>query len=370
MFTTSMNTHEAYISLNMMEGMGPVTAASLEASLGSMEAVFTASKSDLMTVDGVGARSAERILSERERVDGAAEAAKAERMGVRILTPVDDQYPDLLREIHDPPLALYVRGNVDSLSAQGLAVVGTRRPTHYGRDCSEQLSRQLASARYSIISGLARGIDTAAHRGALKAQGVTVGVLGSALDQFYPAENIELAAEMCERGCVISEFPFGRSPDKTTFPMRNRIVAGLSRGVLVVEAGIKSGAMITVNQALDQGKAVFAVPGRIDQPSTRGTHYLIKNGAQLVDDVDDIFSEFDSLIPDRPRGEMVSLPTPCLTEDEDRVISSLALGEQSVDEVARETGLSVSQVGATLIRLEMKRLIRMLPGRIVEKVEG
>ena len=279
--------------------MRPVTTGHLYEALGSFEAVFSASRTDLMQAQGVGPKLADRIVAARSELRVEEEIARAERLGVRILTLDDPEYPELLKEIYDPPLALYVRGEVGALSSRGIAVVGTRRPTHYGRGVAEQFSRQLASAGLSIFSGLARGIDTAAHSGAVAGKGVTIGILGSALDTFYPPENAELATEMCERGCVVSELPFGREPDRTTFPMRNRLVAGVSRGVLVVEAGVRSGAMITVNQALDQGKAIFAVPGRIDQESTRGTHQLIKNGAQLVDDVDDIFVEFDSLIPDR-----------------------------------------------------------------------
>jgi DNA processing protein len=249
-----------------------------------------------------------------------------------------------------------------------MAVVGTRRPTHYGRETADRMAYGLAKAGYSVVSGLARGIDTAAHRGAIKARGRTLAVLGGGLDDVYPPENAELAREISENGAVLSEFPLGRRPDKTTFPMRNRIVSGLSAGVLVVEAGLKSGAMITVASALEQGRQAFAVPGRVDSPASQGTHRLIRDGAVLVTHVDDILAEQDTLLSRNELREAAVRPKPSLSQDESRLLGFLADGARDVDSLIRESGLKPAGVNAVLISLEMKRLVRMQPGRVVEPV--
>jgi DNA processing protein len=224
-----------------------------------------------------------------------------------------------------------------------------------------------------VNSGLARGIDTAAHEGALKGGGRTLAVLGGALDKFYPPENRILAEKIAEQGAVISEFPFGREPDRTTFPMRNRIVSGLSMGVVVVEAGIKSGALHTANAAAEQGRTIFAVPGRIDSAFSGGSHQLIKTGAKLVEDVDDILQEFEFLIPKKKQEvelDLMMRPEVQLSAEEQAIVKALAPGEQDVDTLARLVELPAAKISALLIGLEMKRVIRMLPGRMVELTVG
>ena len=361
-----MTEKEAYIALNMMDKIGPVGVRSLMSVLGSATAIFEVSGSDLRQARGIGKDVAEAILSQRENVAWQEEMLRAASMGVCILTQIDPEYPAALHEIHDPPLTLYARGRFKARDAQAIGVVGSRRPTHYGREWAEKLSYQLAKAGFTVVSGLALGIDTAAHEGALKAHGRTVAVMGSGLDQMYPADNRKLAEHISENGVVVSEFPLGRKPDKTTFPMRNRIVSGMVRGVLVVEAGRKSGALITAHQALEQGRDVFAVPGRIDSSLSCGTHDLIKSGAKLVTSAEDVLEEYDSLLRMDMTATEDSRPMPILNEEESAVMTHLQEGELQVDSLIRLSGMGASRISALLIGLEMKKLIRMLPGRMVE----
>ena len=373
-----MTEREAYIALNMMAGIGPVSVRSLVSAFGSAQAIWTADKSALTSVRGVGSELAQKIMDQRDRLDPVREEQDAVRRGYRVLTPLDPDYPVRLKEIHDPPLALYLWGTLEQKDRHSVAVVGSRRTTHYGLEVAERLSYQLVQAGFTVVSGLARGIDTAAHRGALKAGGRTVAVLGGGLDRIYPPENAELARAISGQGGVLSEFPIGREPDKTTFPIRNRIISGLSMGILVVEAGLDSGAIITAHQGLEQGRTVFAVPGRIDSPASRGCHDLIKHGAKLVEGVDDILEEFSLLMPrgaERPAGappsggEPASRPAPDLSEDERALVR--ALGEEEaldIDSLTRMSRLKPANVSSALVGLEMKKMVRMRPGRIVELV--
>jgi DNA processing protein len=219
-----------------------------------------------------------------------------------------------------------------------------------------------------VVSGLAEGIDTAAHQGALKGGGRTLAVMGSGIDQVYPASNRELAAQIADHGAVMSEFPFGRQPDRTTFPIRNRIVSGLSKGIVVVEAGLKSGAMITARQAAEQGRDVFAVPGRIDSPASQGCHELIRTGAALARGVEDILAEYEFLL--RPTAAAPAARTPPVSADEGALLKLLEDGEQDVDSLIRASGLPTAAVSSALVCLELKRMVRVLPGRIVERVHG
>lgn len=360
-----MDERDAYVALNMMEKVGPVGVRSLVETLGSVVDIFEAARGDLCRAAGVGKEMADAIVSQRDRVPWRDEMEMAERLGARIVTRIDEEYPELLKQIHDPPLALYVRGKMECRDRHSVAIVGTRRASHYGRETAERIAFGLAKAGMVVVSGLALGIDTSAHRGALRARGRTVAVLGAGFEHLYPPENAELANEIGSHGAVITEFPIDRRPDKTTFPMRNRIVSGLSKGVVVVEAGTKSGAMITVGQALEQGRAVFAVPGRIDSPGSRGPHEMIRTGATLVTGPGDILEEFDVLLP---RGTEIAPVAADLSVDEQRLVALLADGERDVDALIRGTSLAAARVGSLLITMEMKRVVRMLPGRVVELV--
>ena len=364
-----MNTREAYIGLNMIPNLGPVRIRSLVDQFGSPEAVFSVSGDELQSVKGIGGRLAEIIAEQRARVRVDRELDGVKAMGARIVTWVDEDYPDPLRSIYDPPVVLYVLGTLEKKDRHALALVGSRRCTHYGLRVADRLSYQLAKVGYTVVSGLARGIDTASHQGALKGGGRTLAVLGGALDRLYPEENRKLADQIAEQGAVISEFPLGREPDKTTFPYRNRIVSGLSLGVIVVESPLKSGSLITADVALEQGRQVFAVPGRIDEPSSQGCHRLIRQGAKLVESVDDVLEEFDQLIPaeaSRSIQEAKKRPDVVLSSDEVRVVQALGGGALDLDTLARTCGMTSVSLSGLMLGLEMKRVIRTLPGRRIE----
>ena len=358
-----VDSRTAYIALNMMEDIGPVSVRALVTVLGSPQAIFQANKGDLLKAEGLGPALVEKIVSQRGCLRPDEELARARKRGYEIITPADAAYPKPLLTIHDPPLALYVWGTLAPGDKRAIAVVGSRRTTLYGRETAGKLAFYLAKTGFVVVSGLARGIDTAAHRGALQGGGRTLAVLGGALDCLYPEENAELARAVACQGAVLSEFPLGRQPDKTTFPMRNRIVSGLCMGVLVVEAGATSGALITASQALDQGRCVFAVPGRIDSPASKGTHQLIKQGARLVESVDDVLEEFEFLIPSAGRGASENLPP--LNADEEKIVRALAEEELDMDTLTRITGVPAAALSVLILGLEMKRVVRMLPGRRV-----
>jgi DNA processing protein len=365
-----MTDREATIALNMMEGLGPIKVRALIDFLGSPQAVFEVDGDQLQKVRGVGEKLRYSILEQRNSIDPVAEIEKAAALGIRIITPLDAEYPEVLKTIHNPPLALYVRGSFLPADHHALGMVGSRKATHYGLNVADRLSYQLAQTGFTIVSGLARGIDTAAHQGALKGKGRTVAVLGAAIDQLYPPENAELADAIAEQGVVVSEYPLGRPADRMTFPYRNRIISGMSMGVVVVEAGVKSGSLHTADAALEQGRSVFAVPGRIDQPGAKGPNRLIKNGAKLVDNVGDILEEFELLIPpgimEEPEKRASARPEVPLSEDEKKLVEALWQEALDVDSLARSVEMTSAEISGVLLGLEMKRVIKMLPGRIVE----
>jgi DNA processing protein len=352
----------------MIDGIGPVRVRALLDRFLKPEAILEAPKSELRQVDGVGEETANNIVNWRSAVDLDAELARIEKSGVQVVTRDDASYPKNLQEIYDPPLVLYVRGELVERDALAIGIVGSRRTTLYGQDMSRKLSYQLARLGVTVVSGLARGIDTAAHKGALQAKGRTVAVIGCGIDQMYPPENKDLADEIATKGgAVVSEFPFGVKPDKQNFPMRNRIISGWSLGVVVVEANLKSGSLITASQAAEQGRQVFAVPGRADSVLSRGSNRLIKDGAKLTEDAEDILSEFEYLLPRREKKmETAAEPGVALklSEHEAKVMASIELEERPIDEIIRDTGLTSACVSATLLALEMKRLVRQLPGRV------
>jgi DNA processing protein len=366
-----MTSREAYIALNMVDGVGPIRVRALRDRFGEAQAILGASKTDLMQVEGVGEEVARSITGWREKVDLDAELQQIEKSGVHVVCRDDAEYPKNLREIYDPPLVLYVKGTLTERDALAIAVVGSRRTTLYGQEMARKLAFQLARVGVTVVSGLARGIDTAAHNGALQAKGRTVAVIGCGIDIVYPSENKKLADEIVEKGgAVVTEFPFGVQPDRQNFPMRNRIISGWSLGVVVVEANLKSGALITANQAGEQGRQVFAVPGRADSILSKGANKLIKDGAKLTEDVEDILSEFEYLLPKRAT-ELTDLglegrgtkPALQLSEMEEKVMAQVSNEEVAIDEIIRASGLTTACVSATLLALEMKRLVRQLPGK-------
>jgi DNA processing protein len=366
-----MTSREAYIALNMVDGVGPIRVRALRDRFNEPQAILAASKTELMQVEGVGEEVARSITGWREKVDLEAELQRIEKAGVRVVSRDDTEYPKNLREIYDPPLVLYVKGALTDRDALAIAVVGSRRTSLYGQDMARKLAFQLARVGVTVVSGLARGIDTAAHNGALQAKGRTVAVIGCGIDVVYPAENKKLADEIVEKGgAVVTEFPFGVQPDRQNFPMRNRIISGWSLGVVVVEANLKSGALITANQAGEQGRQVFAVPGRADSILSRGANKLIKDGAKLTEDVEDILGEFEYLLPKTARESAEAglegggiKPALQLSETEEKVMAQVGNEEVAIDEIIRASGLTTACVSATLLALEMKRLVRQLPGK-------
>jgi DNA processing protein len=305
-------------------------------------------------------------------VDVEAELARIEKAGVRVVTRDDPEYPKNLREIYDPPLVLYVRGSLAETDALAVGIVGARRTTLYGQEMARKLAYQLGHLGVTVVSGGARGIDTAAHTGALQAKGRTVCVIGCGIDVIYPAENKQLFEQIADKGgAVVTEFPFGVQPDRQHFPMRNRIVSGWSLGIVVVEAALNSGALITANFAAEQGRQVFAVPGRVDAASARGCHKLIKEGAKLTEDVQDILVEFAYLIPrektaptPQPDKSGAAPSTIKLSEVEEKIFNAIGNEETGVDAIIHATGLTSAVVSSTLLTMEMKRLVRQRPGRL------
>lgn len=360
-----MTRTEAYLALNLIPQVGPVRVKRLLQLLGTPEAILSAGVEQLCRAEGVNRELAQALAGWESQVDLGGELCKIRDRELTILTQEDPLYPPLLREIHDPPLVLYVWGQLTPRDHNAIGVVGSRHATVYGLNAAKKLSFQIAYAGYSVISGLARGIDTAAHEAALAAKGRTVAVLGSGIGRLYPPENQALAERIARQGAVISEYPVDRVADRQTFPYRNRVVAGWSSGLLVVEAPGRSGALITAQQALEQGRTVYAVPGPIDRPTSVGCNRLIQQGAKLVMDGADILDDLLALFPTAPQPPRTEPPPPAvaLTLDEEILFQSLGTEESHIDDLIRRSGLTAATVNATLMRLEMKRLIRALPGR-------
>src|ERR1039458_1322135 len=363
-----MDSREAFVALNMIEGVGPVRARSLLEHFGDAPRILSASKHELTRVRNIGDDTAEKISSWEKSIDLAGELKRISDFGCHVLISSDENYPPSLREIYDPPLVLYVKGELTAKDKNAVAMVGSRMTTHYGIETARKLAYQLAYVGVTVVSGGARGIDTAAHQGALAAKGRTVCVLGTGINIVFPPENRDLFARIAESGAVITQFPFNRNGDKQSFAIRNRIIAGMTLGTVVVEADLHSGALITANFATEYGRQVFAVPGRIDSPRSKGCHDLIKKGAKLCEGAEDILSEFEYLFPGSNRppspGETGVLPALELSETEKSVYYSLSHEESAIDEVIRRSGLPSSAVSVALLSLEMKRVVKQLPGKL------
>ncbi len=368
-----MDPREALVALNMIEHVGPIRARQLFDHFGDAPAILSASRHQLLQVKGIGNETAESIANWEKGVDLNGELKRIADFGCRIVSQADPEYPELLRQIYDPPFVLYVKGALSSKDKNSIAIVGSRMTTHYGIESARRLAYQLAYVGVTIVSGGARGIDTAAHQGALTGKGRTVVILGTGINLVFPPENIELFERIAANGAIITQFPFNRPADKQTFPIRNRIVAGMTLGTVVVEANLTSGALITANFAIEYGRQVFAVPGRIDSPRSKGCHDLIKKGAKLCESAEDILSEFEYLFPatNRPPtpAETGVLPAMELSANEQQVYDCLDHEELNIDEVIRKTGLPSSAVSVALLSLEMKRLAKQLPGKLFVRNE-
>ncbi len=353
-----------WVALNMVQGVGRTLFHRLLERQGSIRKVFDSSLKKLLEVPGIGEKTAKEILSFDVENRVEREWNLAEKLDCRILTLDSEDYPRILRTIYEPPPVLYCQGMSLNENPATLAVVGTRAPSAYGKNAAEKLTRDLASRGATIVSGMARGIDTIAHKSALEEKSPTIAVLGCGLANTYPAENFGLRKRITENGTVVSEFPMTQKPDKANFPTRNRVISGLSIGTLVIEAGAKSGSLITAQFALDQGRDVFAVPGNILSPKSKGTHYLINNGAKLADSADSIIEEFPEYIKNVLKSIQVESTVALeLTEREEQLMKHITFEEIHIDSLIESCALSPAEVSAVLIQLELKGLIRQLEGK-------
>jgi DNA processing protein len=365
-----MNATEACIALNMLPTVGPVRLRKLLDVFQEPQHILAAKRSELRKVEGIGNEVADQISNWQSTFDLSAELQRIRDFGATVITQESPEYPRPLREIHAPPIVLYVWGELQGRDHHAVGVIGARRTTHYGMESAKKLAYQLAYTGLTVISGLARGIDTAAHQGALAAKGRTIAVIGSGLARLYPPENAPLAEKIRSgNGAIVSEFSMDIEPDRQTFPMRNRIISGWSHGILVVEAGMNSGALITAAQALEQGRAVYAVPGHINAPSAMGSNRLIQQGAKLVMDASDVLEDLELLLPDaKASPQIAARPLPPLTDEERRVYDAIDATETSIDDIAAGSELPSATVSSTLLQLELKRLVKQLPGKYFVKL--
>ena len=350
----------AWLRLTLIPGISGETQRKLLAAFGLPEAIFAAGRLEARSVIG---DKADLLLDSAPTEAIEHGLAWASQPGQSIITLADASYPPALLEIADPPSVLYVRGNPDLLHRRGIAVVGSRNATPQGTQTAESFARHLAAQGLCIVSGLALGIDAAAHRGALAAQGETVAVIGTGADRIYPARNKELAIAIAERGAIVSEFPLGTPAVAYNFPRRNRIISGLARGVLVVEAAPESGSLITARLAAEQGREVFAIPGSIHSPVARGCHKLIKQGAKLVETAQDILEEL---------GNFAAAPMPAAapsaTPDELPILAALGHDPCSLDDLVERTGQSADQLLPELLSLELGGSLAPLPGNRYQRL--
>jgi DNA processing protein len=357
-----------WLGLSFVPGVGDVWSKTLISRFRNPKAVFEASAKALDQVEGIGGKAVDAIksFSDWERVD--TEIQNLLRLGFKLVAITDKDYPKNLSKIYYPPSILYLHGEIRASDELALAIVGTRAADRYGRLVTERLASELASMGITIVSGMARGIDSVAHAAALKSGGRTIAVLGSGLDVIYPPENKNLYNQISENGAVISEFPLGSEPDAVNFPKRNRIISGLSLGVVVIQASEKSGSLITASFALEQNRDVFAVPGNIGPKLSRGTNGLIKRGAKLVDSIEDILGEIDAF----RRLKQMESPVDTghilerLNEDEKRVLSALGNEPIHIDDIITQSGFEPHRVLSTLLSLELEGLVTQLPGKMFQ----
>jgi DNA processing protein len=375
-----------YVQLALTDAVGPITLKRMIEALGPADAVCRASIAQLRSVEGIGTAKAEKIHASLGKARGAAEAelAKAAQLGVRVVCPDDEVYPLLLKTIPDPPAVLYVKGTLEPRDLNGFALVGSRRCSYYGREQAERFAALLAGAGFTVISGGARGVDSAAHRGAMRhPQGRTIAVLGCGVDTVYPPENKSLFDDIAKRGAVISEYPLGTPPLAENFPRRNRIVSGMSRGVLVIEADEKSGALITARQAADDhDRPVFALPGKVDNPLSAGPHKLIRDGATLARNLEDLLEGLGPLPhqaiepslftqdsglgtqdPSPPASPVAPPPPADLSDRQSRILSLMGSEPMNIDVLIDRSALSASEVLQEMTLLTLRGQVKRVDGQ-------
>ncbi len=351
-----LSDHKYWLGFSLVPEIGAKRLALLYSWFGELDKAWSASESQL-NQSGLEHQPIANLLNARKTLDLDAEMAKVEKAGAWLVTLADDMYPAQLKKLPDAPPVLYIKGTLIPDDERALAIVGTRKATTYGRDAAHHFAKALASNQVTVVSGLAQGIDVAAHRGALDGAGRTFAVLGTGIDRIYPREHLKMAQEISHHGAIISEFPIGTPPEARNFPRRNRIISGLSLGVLIVEAPEKSGAMITATMATEQGRDVFAVPGNIFSAANRGTNRLIQDGAKLIMDVSDILDELN-IVHHNVRTRVVTEQIAPANENEIKVLDYLSADPIHIDDLVRMSGLSVPIVSSTLTILELKGLAR------------
>jgi DNA processing protein len=347
-----------WIGFNIVRGIGPAKFQALLDHFRDLRLAWEATADELRAA-GLDRRALQSLLSEREKLDLDAEVARLEKAGVKVVTWQSPEYPERLRNIYHPPPVLYLRGSLKPVDEWSVAVVGTRRATVYGKEAARNIARELARAGVTVVSGMARGIDATAHTAALDAGGRTIAVLGSGVDVVYPAENRRLMGRAIEQGAVLSEYTLGTPPEASNFPPRNRIISGLAQGVVIVEAAERSGALITADYAVEQGRDVFAVPGNMFNRNSVGCNRLIQQGAKLVLSVDDILEELNLTMVAQQLELQAVVPE---NETESQVLSLLSGDPLHVDEIVRQTTLPVSEVSSTLALMELKGMVRQVGG--------
>jgi DNA processing protein len=369
---------EKWLKLIRAEGVGPTTFAKLLKHFGSVDRASGASVSELAKIDGIGFKSAEQIARTRDKFDAAAEMKLADKLGVWIIHFDDERYLPVLKRIYDPPPVLYIKGSLTSSDNLAIAIVGSRRCSLYGQEQSSRLAHFLGSAGFTIVSGMARGIDTAAHQGALSAGGRTIAVQGCGLANIFPPENKKLFELIAESGACISELPLRYEPLSENFPPRNRIIAGLALGTIVVEAGLYSGALITARAALENNREVMAVPGKVDSPLSKGAHQLLKQGAKLVESVEDVTealgyigqqltshtSEAAEAAAEKAEMPLFDVSQLKLSENEKVIYDNLSKEPVHLEQIIAETDLATGSINAGLISLRLKGLVKQLPGNL------
>jgi len=372
---------ENWLKLIRADGIGPVTFAKMIKHFGTAERVLGASVSELAKIDGIGFKTAERIASTRDKFDAGAELELAGKLGIWLVNLADVRYPPVLKRIYDPPPVLYVKGSLDRQDNLAMSIVGSRQCSLYGQEQASRFAHFLGSAGFTLCSGMARGIDTAAHQGALSAGGRTIAVQGCGLARIFPPENKKLFELIAESGACISELPLGAEPLAVNFPPRNRIIAGLSLGTIVVEAAPRSGALITARAALDYNREVMAVPGKIDSPLSKGAHQLIKQGATLIESVEDVMEALGQIgeqleehvssaaakASARAQQPLFDASKLKLSDAEKKIYDYLTKEPSHIEQIIAETNLTPGVVNATLISLRLKGLIKQLPGSLFAK---
>jgi len=361
---------EQLINLSAIPGVGPTRIRSLVAHFKSIENIFNASLKQLTLVDGIELKTAKNIKEFSNYKYGEQQINRASQEGVDIIDFWDERYPENLKRIYDPPAFLFVKGKLLKQDKFAISIVGTRLPSSYGKLVAEKLAKELAQKGLVIVSGLARGVDTICHWAAIRAGGRTLSVLGSGLDRIYPGENKKLAEKIVQNGALISEFPMGTGPDAVNFPRRNRIIAGLTLGTIIIEAGLKSGALLTANYALEQNREVFAVPGNINSPKSMGTNQLIKNGAKLISSVNDILIELEPQLKQflkEDEKQKIKLPDD-LSDMEKKLLCILTHEPIHIDKLSGMMGRSTAETLSALLPLEFRDLVKQLPGKLFIRV--